>query len=809
VNAVDDMAVSKISVEYFLDDNSTSFKNETKNVAITGKNVQEEFVLDLVPYNLSNIEHTIKVNIVAFDSKEQKSDGVKPYLFSLDIRPDTKGPVISAISPYPGARLFKGETQYIKWSVADESMLKSATLTKASEVVYAWNDNVKSAQLAYTVNLPASGGSVPFTVSAEDVYGNKSTFSWEYYLDDDEPPKVSIIAPSPGTRLIEGEQFTLSAVVTDNRVLNNVLFFFEESGNRTKLREFKNAQYYDEAQFKSGKPFVFDVRAPHRPDNSGAQVNIEVVATDNSGNVTTKSQQLDILDDRNPPSVSINKPAKDMLLKIGAGIEVEGESEDDIYVDRISVIAENTKGVKQESDLSNLSRTDSVKVTEVPNPLSFGTMIVARRQFASFKGYFLPPKDLCEPGEKCKFFVRVYDRGINQADSQKIGYELKPDQDKPIITFREPKNIVYEQQPVTLTVDISDDSSIASYKVYFDKDSSIIAQGGSTEKSNFIISENIDISGLNPDDPDKNYFTVVANATDVYGNIAESSYTVVVRKDISPSFKVVPVSSSGAAINQVLKGAVSYQQIYVVDDYDTEIQPLFYFPVYTSLSDPGSDTGRNATGFPITYNSESADMFVQVGYIEGAQLPGTVEINGDTYIETTPEGKLKVFPSTAERYVSDGYLKVDFGSGYKVKYDVEIHSSNICDSQTRKFTVEDQKGIPYYDVAVEGVSWTEIIPHVYDDADEIVDVYINKIIIDSNNQGTPIVTVFIYENVNGVKMDAFIASGSMSRNIRGDQQSIKTKIPIHPSKDFEKLSVLVYGMDRFSLRILKHFHLFL
>jgi len=232
VQARDDRGVVAIEMDCFVDGGTTSVLSQHKDITAPAANVQTNFSVDLNALALSNATHVVRTNIVAIDNKNQRSDEAGPYVFEIHIQADTSAPLAGISKPIQSSTLYHGENIVISWRAVDESRLAQIDMRVGGASIYsrALSQASQSGQFNYVV--PAEGDELLITLHVSDVFGNESSTNWRYSLISDVPTTISIRSPAQGSRLVEGEQFTLTASVTDNRKVVSAVFFMEQ-GSQT------------------------------------------------------------------------------------------------------------------------------------------------------------------------------------------------------------------------------------------------------------------------------------------------------------------------------------------------------------------------------------------------------------------------------------------------------------------------------------------------------------------------------------------------------------------------------------------------
>jgi len=310
IQARDDLAVTILMVDYYVDGADTSVLSTSRELGIPAANVQETFVLDLAALpNISNASHTVRAAVAAVDNRGRRSDAGGPFNFEFQVAADTRGPLAGISQPIQGSALYHGETVTFHWKAVDESPLGTIQFLVDGSPIHSRNLSTRSQSGQFSYTLPAAGEELLINLVVSDVFfdpssteldKNRSSTNWRYSLVSDEPPEISIRNPAQGSRLIEGEPFTLTAAVTDNRTVQSAVFFIEQGGQTLFSKTFSAAAVAS-AQ-ADGRYLSAGMRVPHRPEGQQAPITIGVRATDDAGLSAEALLDMEILDDLEPPA---------------------------------------------------------------------------------------------------------------------------------------------------------------------------------------------------------------------------------------------------------------------------------------------------------------------------------------------------------------------------------------------------------------------------------------------------------------------------------------------------------------------------
>jgi len=206
------------------------------------------------------------------------------------------------------------------------------------------------------------------------------------------------------------------------------------------------------------------LRTPHSPDNADTNIVIGVRATDNGGQ--TVEQLLDVIyvDDLEAPAVVQTVPESDFSMLPGDSVSISGSADDNYYIGTIIPVLIDSYGTETVLEWQALSRDDRVKQVSIPNPTTFGEIVVAERFKVDFSGRIkLPLSFLPEAGKAYTFKLRVNDFGINSSETSGIKLTILKDDEAPAIKFIKPATTVYEMQSLSASVSFTDNIGVESY----------------------------------------------------------------------------------------------------------------------------------------------------------------------------------------------------------------------------------------------------------------------------------------------------------------------------------------------------------
>ena len=810
LQARDDKAVSQLEVRYFLDGATTPVHTEVRNVSTTPKliqaaNVQAGFLLDLAPLALSNSAHTVRVEIVAEDNRGHRStDSAPVFSLNLSIVPDTTAPLLGISAPVQGSVLYHDNQVTVEWKAVDDSQLALVQFLVGGGVIHSQSLGANTASDKFFYKLPAVGSDLRIDARAVDIYGNEQTTPWDYSLISDEPPTLSIRSPAAGSRLVEGESFTMTALAGDNRQVNSVTFFIEIDGVPQFTRTFNRKQI----AAAEGSYLSAAMRVPHRPEAGEGTLKIGVRATDDAGLTTEEPLDLVILEDEEPPLLAMETPAGAFSIFPGDSFSVKGAGDDNHYIDSVVPVLVDEQGAETVLEWQVFSRSNQVKNVTVPNPITFGTLIVGSRFYTHFQGRINIPKSyMAKIGQTFKLKLRAADFGVNRVDTLAVDLTIRADEEAPVINIISPEDRGYENQLLEAAVNISDNIQLDNYSVFlFGREDTPLATAtglmvNSVKERGLVI----DTADYMPLPPEGATFTLVVEATDASGNFATKSRLVTILPDKPPQLSIVDELPESDQV----QGDLMHHTLRAVDDYATAADQVHYFPLYTSLKGMGGGGSRDPTGHTLPAAGSSRTEFIRFNYPEAQGLDSHLMIAGQPYVDVV-NNLLTVRPRPKVLY---GNLVLDFGPDYTVRYQITTYRDDACSALVDKITVDDPAGVDMALVS-EGDFTTAIIkPELFDSAGNQVESYIDAIRIDSGSVYS--VSKYSFDGKRrGVVQQSGISLLLKDQTLGGDAtafltahllvQSTKTRyesghvLPLPAVYDVQAVSILGHISDRLS-----------
>lgn len=819
VQARDDRAVSEIQVTYYVDNASVPALTQVANDAnglIPAENVQASYQLDIASLNLSNADHVIRADIIATDNRGHKSnDNVAIYSVNIVVKPDNNAPLLGIKSPIQGSTLYHENAVTFEWRAVDESKLQQVRFLANGIQIHSRNLSAsgKSIETDFNYTLPATGDELVIQAIVTDVFNNEAVTNWRYEIISDEAPVISIRTPPAGSRYIEGESFTINAQVTDNRKLTNVTIFAEQGGQSLFSKSFGPSQI---AEIQSaGRYFAAALRTPHKPDAGEDALIIGVRATDNSNLTTEKLLDLTILDDLEAPNLLMEDPAQAFSIMPGDSFTVKGSGDDNIYIENVVAVLVDELGDETILPWKTFSRNNKVESVTIPNPLSFGTLIAGTRFYTDFKGSILIPLEyLAHAGKTFKFKLRSKDRGYNITDTPSVDLTILSDEEAPVINIKSPPNLVYDRQPLFVELEITDNLTLDNYKVYIaGQETTPLASAQNINEKSVTISENdkisIDLSAYSPIPEEGKQFTLIVTAEDAANNVAEVKRLVTIEPDKAP---VVSIINDSPQDTDPVKGGILYKTTVMKDDYVTSVDPVRFFPVYSSLKGLNDAVTRLPTGKARDDSTNEIPKiwpYISLQYPEANNLNLNLIVGGKSYIRTI-NNVLEIEPLP----ILSGRIKLDVGIGNTVEYQITSYSDNACTAMVNKVTVTDIDGINVSEYLGRDIVSLEVTPIITDNQGVIVDNYIKSFLVykkslskvksytsSTGNQSLSTesdIVVLLKDQTAGINSTAFIASRKVSQAFKPSFTNAQF-IPLPVHFEIQKVAVLAHAVDRFSL----------
>ncbi|MBL4671230.1 MAG: hypothetical protein JKX81_03135, partial [Arenicella sp.] len=661
----DDRAVDAVEIEYRLGESVLSshlLNSDTGLVPMATLQVRDSFELSSPLIN--NEDQSLTITVTAYDELGQRSEELTK---SISIVQDNTGPIATIFDPIPGTTLYNGDDSIFRFKAIDESGLRSVRIEHAGSVVYSSNLSGKQHQGQFNLIIPVGNDELIFDITAIDVLDNESNNSTVYAINQDQAPIISVRHPAAGSRLIEGEQLTINALISDNRSLGSVEIFVSENGQKTFSKYFSANQANQ--IIADGGYFSANLRVPHKPD--GGDIEIIIEAIDNGGLTTQSELDIIILDDVEAPLINFTLPSNDLSLYPGESFNIEGIASDNIFINQLDLYLIN-ESEEIKLDWEILTRTDRIEQIRVANTSSFGSVVAAERFFTDYEGRVRIPKSYTErANEEFDLVIRANDHGINEADSNSVKLTIKADDEAPIIVIENPSAIAIDRQKLSLEFSITDNVLNSSYTVSvidFETVELLSETEINLDEVNIVEANLFDLNRYVPLASDGTRFTIVITATDTSGNDVTETRLVDVKPDTAPEISLTFVTPS----DELVHGAVLFSRIEVVDDIvvDSHNSLTTFYSSLRGLVDPDQ---RN-----ILHYNESSDssepQWLSFDYPEASEyVSGGLFINGHAF--WTFDGATSRIDLNSSSRIDSLQFQLNDET---VDYQVDLFSDDIC-----------------------------------------------------------------------------------------------------------------------------------
>jgi hypothetical protein len=479
--------------------------------------------------------------------------------------------------------------------------------------------------------------------------------------------------PAAGSRLIEGEPFTVNALISDNRSIDFAEIYVELNGSIVSSTVF----LADEAAKinASGDYFQAQLRVPNRPE--GGRVVVGIRARDDAGLITDLPLDLVILDDNESPLINVRDPDQHLSLYPGDAFSVKGVASDNIYIHSVSAFLIRG-GEELELDWEVFTRNDRLEQIRVDNTDSFGSVVAAERFYVDYEGRIRLPENLIDrAGEEFEFVVRVRDNGILHGESNRIGITILADDQKPSIEFIEPETTLYDRQSPNFKLLIKDNVQLDSYRVsVIDSETrEVLSEDNLETRSVEVIEQDIiDLARYSPLPEKGATFTVAVTASDNSGNTETASQLFTVLPDQAPNLELVKAIPA----SNLVRGQTLFARVRVTDEYIVEGLNRYY-ELYSSLI--GLESDRDLQ-YDVQVVNDHRRLRWMFDYPEWQGYTGRLKVNDFNYWEFDNSNS-HVFARFIDSVRS---LKLEL-DGYSVDYTVEVFSDDLCQIEHQVFDV--------------------------------------------------------------------------------------------------------------------------
>jgi len=669
----DDRSIERVEIDYLLENqvvSSSIYSRENGLVPMATLQIRDD--LELPSLNLDNRDQAITIQVVAYDILGQQSE---QFERAYTVQADTTAPSVSILQPQPGATLFSGQSATAEVRVVDQSGLAFLQISFDDEIVFSQTVQGRSHTQAVEIQIPDNKAGTTLEVLTRDVLDNAETQSITYAISEDTPPTIAIRQPAAGSRLLEGEPFTINASVSDNRKVEFVEIFVERAGNSLFSKTFSADEIA--SVINNGGFFSAQLRVPNRPETDSLVIGVR--ARDDAGLLTIQPLDLVILDDLEEPIINFDEPAEDFSIYAGDAFAVQGAASDNIFVQSFTpYLIQDNEEIELEWEI--FTRSDRIEQIRVDNPDSFGTVVAAERFFSDYSGRIRLPVELQDrAGESFDFVVRAADRGINESDSNSVTITIREDDEEPVIDILSPDTNLVDRQDASIKLSISDNVSLEAYQVsIIDSETRVISQANDLDVRQLDIGGNelrIDLDRYVPVPQEGAQFTVNVTATDRSGNSSSEARLVTVLPDQAPVVEVIARDPN----TDLVRSQPLFSLVRVSDDLiDSHSR---YAELYSSIQGLESSDRSLVYGLEAVSAVESKLLW-QFSYPEWADLSGQLFINDKEFWNFEQAvSSLTAFDSATVKS-----LKLVL-NGYTVDYQLTLSSNDLCEPEQRQIDV--------------------------------------------------------------------------------------------------------------------------
>lgn len=447
---------------------------------------------------------------------------------------------MAGIINHASGKIFEaGKRAFFTWSATDETGISTVEIVTngVSKTIQASGKSIQG-DFSYTV---PDDDDFNIVIKTRDKWGNSRQSTWKYGIKKCPSPEILIVNPAMGTRLSEGEAFTLTASVRSNCSVGLARFFI-----RKKSGQAVEELFVEEIKFPSvsGDYLSVPMHVPSRPEvGENIEIGLEIFK-DRHGNeelLRTALLDFEISEDLDPPIVRMQEPSCSIQYTPGKIIEITGVAEDNIFVDPANVRMVVGDGIDEsEIEWHSFSYKQKVVPITVPSPGSFGSIKVGQRFYLEFEGKIrlAPDEWLSKSGLIFPLRVKVEDNGKNISRSGAVELTIKGDEQKPEIKIYGISEMETEQRLIKPSIYVSDDFGLLNYRIalYGSEGDLLKEHKGVPSKDlglvKFIQDFSIEIPPFNEGDNAENILTLVAEAQDGSGNSTRKTVVIRVKKDI-------------------------------------------------------------------------------------------------------------------------------------------------------------------------------------------------------------------------------------------------------------------------------------
>ncbi|MBL4868789.1 MAG: hypothetical protein JKY67_20695 [Pseudomonadales bacterium] len=740
--AKDDKAVSRVDLSYTLGSNVIESHWADTSTGLVGMSVLQYHTevdlntissqaCSLQPYNCA---FTVTVTATVTDSNGAISDA---FVTSIDVVQDNFAPLVALVEPVKGAQLYKGREQTIRWRISDETNVGSVSISVADSVALERDYATQKTNIvedSMQVTLSTDRDEFVVIIEGKDIFGNSSgTTSWVYPLINNTPPTISIRHPAPGSRLVEGERYTLNLSVTDDDQVVSVEVYYVENGVDLLSHQFSSGEISN--AIKQGSYLSAAMQTPTLPE--GSDVEIQIRAVDNDGLQSIEILELEILQDEEPPVIVLEVPNETLSLFPGDSFEVHGTANDNYYLTHYEAVLVSATENEIVLPWEVFSSLDRIEQKTVDNKTSFGSVIVAERLYGDYQGVVRIPIEMTSElaGNSYQFMVRVRDNGPNYSESNTISLNIKTDTEAPTINLISPPEVVYDRQLLSLSLQAFDNIRLQSVSVSMqdalvsDAQRTILYEVDNIASDTLVFpkisdsSIDIDLQPFVPIPVAGKSFAIRVEAIDLAGNIQVLNRAVRILPDQPPLSSIDMPNPEG----EVTKAQISYSSLAVLDDSVSPAETVNSFAVYTSFVGLGAGGSRDPTGHAEMIGAAEDNNVapsISLSYPESTGTTASLLINTGEYLSFA-NSRLTIFPNQSYRA---GLSSIEIVGGDVVSYDIIAYNRNVCSAQVNQATLLADS-MSQLHTLIDSDTTTVIVTPNYDLNSAISANYIRKLVI--------------------------------------------------------------------------------
>ena len=236
--------------------------------------------------------------------------------------PDGEAPALTLTGPDDGDTFSEGQDIAITAQATDNVDVPTVIFSARGGIVKV--DTVPPYETVYSA--PAVDTDTVITISARAVDGSGNIAEEEISVtiyNDDDPPTVTISAPSDGGHYPEGSNIQVAATAIDNRNVDYVEFTIDGLTTRDET-----------------SPYTVNYLLPQVAGSR--ELIISAIAADSAGHLSAPNSVTINVDDDAAPQVSIAAPAGGTDYNEGMEVSVTATATDDIGVDRVEFLVNDT-----------------------------------------------------------------------------------------------------------------------------------------------------------------------------------------------------------------------------------------------------------------------------------------------------------------------------------------------------------------------------------------------------------------------------------------------------------------------------------